>query len=93
MYFFVKSEVPSDKVDEFTRKVANKEVQTVEGNLSYVTPDGCYGYDIVECRDENDCRQKYNALVQSGLTIIEMKPITPMGQFIEAWKHQQRPAA
>ncbi len=92
MFFFVKSELPRNKVDEFTRTLANGEIQGVEGNLSYVSPDGRFGYDIVECRDENECRQKYSHLAQYGLKIDEMRPIEPLGQFIEAWK-RQRPAA
>ena len=83
MRYFVKSHLSPDKVEEFTRKVANHEVRTVEDNVSYVTPDGRVGYDIVECRDENDCRQKYSDLVQNGLMIDEMTPIEPMGQFLE----------
>lgn len=88
MYFFVKSHLPSDKVDEFTRKLANREIRGVEGNISYVTTDGCVGYDIVECRDENDCRQKYGDLVRHGLVIDEIARIEPMGQFIEAYKRR-----
>ena len=92
VYFFVKSEIPCDMVDEFTSKLADKTIRGVEGNVSYVSPDGCVGYDIVECRDEQDCRQKYSHLSSHGLRIDEITPIQPMGQFIEAWK-RQRPAA
>ena len=91
MFFFVKSEVSPDKVDELTRKIANKEITTPLGNFSFVTTDGCVGYDLIECRDEADCRQKYSAL-QEYLTIREMTPIEPMGQFLERWKHQRQAA-
>jgi hypothetical protein len=92
VFFFVKSELPRNRVDEFTGKLANGGIQGVDGNFSYVSPDGRFGYDIVECRDEDECRQKYSHLTQHGLKIDEMRPIEPLGQFIEARK-RQRPAA
>jgi len=93
MYFFVKSELSADRVDEFTRKLANHEIPSVEGNVSYVTPDGRLGYDIVECRDENECLRKYDALVQNGLKIDEICPIEPMGQFLQEFTQREEPAA
>jgi hypothetical protein len=87
VHFFVKSELPENKVDEFTRKYA----KGVEGGFSYVSPDGRFGYDIVECRDENDCRQRYSQMTQLGLKIHEVSPVEPLGQFVDAWT-KQRPA-
>ena len=87
MHFFVKSELPGNKVDEFTRKFA----KGAGGSFSYVSPDGRFGYDIVECRDENDCRQKYSQMAQLGLKIHEMSSVEPLGQFVEARK-RRRPA-
>lgn len=93
MYFFVKTECSRDKVDELTRKVANHEIKTPKGNISFVSPDGCFGFDIIECDSETECRQQYSDLVNQGYCrIIEMTPIEPMGQFIERWK-QQHPGA
>ncbi len=92
MYFFVKTELPFNDVDAFTRKLADGRIRGVEGNLSYVSTDGRFGYDIVECRDENECRHKYSHLMPHGLMIDEIRPIEPLGQFVEAWKRKQ-PAA
>lgn len=92
MYFFVKTEVSEDRVDEFTRKLANNQISGVQGNVSYVSPDGRYGYDFIECQDEGDCRQKYSHLEPHGLRILEIRPVQTMGQFIQSWK-QRRPAA
>ncbi len=86
MFYFVKSELPRDRVDEFTGKLAKDEIHGVDGNISFVTADGCVGYDIVECRNESDCRQKYDHLTQHGLQIDEITPIEPMAQFITEWQ-------
>ena len=87
MYFFVKTECARDTVDELTRKVANHEIKTPKGNISFVSPDGCFGFDIIECESEAECRQQYADLVNQGYCrITEMTE--PMGQFIERWKRQ-----
>jgi hypothetical protein len=83
MYYFVKSELPREKVDEFTNELACGQIRGVEGNIAYVTPDGVVGYDIVECRDENDCLQKYSHLTQHGLRIDEITPVEPMSEFLK----------
>ncbi len=92
MYFFVKTEVSRDKVDEFTRRLASGQIHGVQGNMSYVSQDGCYGFDIVECNDQNECRRKYDHLTQYGLRILDVTPVETMGQFLASYK-QQRPAA
>ncbi len=88
MMFFVKTEVRPDKVDELARKIVNREITPVDGNLVYVSPDGRTGYNLVEARDEADvCRKfvPYDAYV----ILKEVVPVEPMGQFIERWKGQQ----
>ncbi|MBI2941505.1 MAG: hypothetical protein HYY04_13815 [Chloroflexi bacterium] len=91
-YFFVKTEVIGDRVDELTGKIARGEITGVEGNISFVSPDGRVGYDVVECRDEAHCRQKYSGYT-GYLRITEISRIEPMGQFLERWKRQHPQAA
>jgi hypothetical protein len=95
VWFFVKCEVPANKVDQFTEMLANNRMKHVEGNESYVTPDGRMGYDFIECPNEKECRNRYADLVSNGLRILEVTPCVPMGQFLQNWqqKHGRQKAA
>ena len=87
MLFFVKTEVRPGKVDELARKIVDREITPVEGNIVYVSHDGCIGYNLVEARDEADiCRKfsPYDAYVE----LKEIVPVESMGQFMERWKGQ-----
>jgi len=88
MFYLVKTECSPSQVDELTRKVANHEVETPSGNLSFVSSDGRIGYDIIEGSSESEIRSKYQGL-SNYLRIVELTPIMPMGQFIEHWKTQK----
>jgi hypothetical protein len=92
VFFCVKSEVPSDKVDEFTGKLASGELKGIEGNTCYVSLDGSTGYDIIECRDEKDCRQRYNHLTLAGLRILEMQQVEPFAQFLDQFSKAHKKA-
>ncbi|HLG51121.1 MAG: hypothetical protein IRY83_02165 [Chloroflexi bacterium] len=87
MLFFVKSECDRSTVDELTRKVINGEIQKVRGNIVYLSPDGCIGYDIVEARDESELRAKY-APYSGYLRLVEVSPILPAHEFYTRWEQQ-----
>ena len=89
MWFFVRSEVPSNQIQEFTRKLANNQMKHVEGNMSYVSPDGRMGFDFIECSSESDCRQRYSDLEKNGMRLLEVTPCVPMDQFLQNWQQQQ----
>lgn len=88
MYYLVKTECPADKVEELTRKIANHEIPTPTGNLSFVSSDGRIGYDVIEAGSESEVRSQYQPLT-SHLRIVEVAHIVPMGQFIERYKSQK----
>ncbi|MBI2952692.1 MAG: hypothetical protein HYY30_00125 [Chloroflexi bacterium] len=83
----MKTQVREGKVDELARKILNKEITPVEGNLVYVSPDGKIGYNLVEARDEAEVCQKYNAY-DPWVELKEVVPVESMGQFMERWKAQ-----
>lgn len=85
MLFLVKSEVSADKVDELTRKVINHEIKPVKGNLVYLTPDGRFGYDIVEADSESEVKQMYKQY-SNYLKFHEITPIMSGGHFYDEWK-------
>lgn len=90
MHFFVKTEVRPGKVDELARKIMNREITPVDGNIVYVSKDGSAGYNIVEAKDEADVCRKFNPY-DPYVELKEVTPIEPMGQFMERWKAQQGP--
>ncbi len=92
MLFFVKSEVVDDRADELTRKVIAGEIKKVEGNIVYLSPDGCTGYDIVEASDEASARSKY-APYSQYLRLVEVSPVVPAHDFYEKWTLQHAPGA
>jgi len=87
MLFFVKTEVRPGKVDELARKIIDKEITPVEGNIVYVSHDGRIGYNLVEGRDEGDVCQKFNPY-DPYVELKEVTPVESMGQFMERWKGQ-----
>lgn len=87
MLFFVKTEVRSGKIDELARKIINREITPVEGNIVYVSQDGRIGYNVVEAHDEADICRKFNPY-DAYVELKEVTPIESMGQFIERWKGQ-----
>ncbi len=87
MRFFVKTEVRPGKVDELTRKIANREVTPVEGSILYVSRDGRIGYNLVEASDEAGVRRKY-APYDAYFELREIAPVESMGRFLERWKGQ-----
>jgi len=91
--YFVRTEVPKDKVDEFTERLVNNQMRRPEGNISYVTPDGCWGYDLIECNDESECRRQYDDLTKYWLKIHEITPVMTMGHFLESWQRYHQKAA
>jgi hypothetical protein len=68
-------------------------VRPVEGNVSWVTTDGCFGYDIVDCANEAECRRKYADLEKNGLRILECTEVAETCQFLNWWKRQHQKAA
>ena len=92
MLFFVKTECDRSTVDELTRKVISGEIQKVRGNIVYLSPDGCTGYDIVEARDEADLRSKY-APYSHYLRLVEVAPIVAGHEFYEDWILRHAPSA
>ncbi|MBI4320371.1 MAG: hypothetical protein HY675_17925 [Chloroflexi bacterium] len=85
MRFFVKTEVRQGKLDDLARKVVNREFTPVEGNMVWVSPDGRFGYNLVEGRDEADVCAKFEPY-DEYVVLLEVKPIESMGQFVERWK-------
>lgn len=92
MLFFVKTECDRKTLDELTRKVITGQIKKVRGNIVYLSPDGCIGYDIVEARDESDVRSKY-APYLPYLRLVEIAPIVPAHEFYAQWEIQHAPAA
>jgi hypothetical protein len=90
--FFVKSECDRGIVDELTRKVISGEIKKVRGNIVYLSPDGCTGYDIVEAKDEADVRAKY-APYSQYMRLVEVSPIVPAHEYYEKWEIRHAPAA
>ncbi len=86
--FFVKTEVRQGKVEELARKIANKEITPVEGNIVYVSQDGRFGYNLVEARDEADVCRKFNPY-DAYVELKEVTPIQSMGHFMERWVSRQ----
>lgn len=91
MLFFVKTECDRSTVDELTRKVIAGEIKKVRGNIVYLSPDGCTGYDIVEARDEADVRAKYAPYGQY-LRLLEVAPIVPAHEYYQRWELQHAPS-
>lgn len=87
MLFFVKTEVRPGKVDELARRIINREITPVEGNIVYVSQDGRIGFNVVEARDEADIRRKFSPY-DGYVELREITPVESMGQFIEHWKGQ-----
>ncbi len=87
MRFFVKTEMRPGKVDDLTRKIANREVIPVEGSILYVSRDGRVGYNLVEASDEAAVRRKY-APYDAYIELKEITPVESMGRFLEGWKAQ-----
>jgi hypothetical protein len=90
VWFFVKSEVPTNQVSEFTEKLANHRMKNVEGNTAYVSPEGRLGFDFIECASESECRQRYSDLERNGLRILEVSQCVPMAQFLKNWQQQRQ---
>lgn len=87
MLFFVKSVVDAGLLDELTRKVIAGEINKVRGNVVYLSPDGCVGYDIVEARDEADIRSKY-APYSQYLRLVEVSEVVPAHEYYQKWERQ-----
>lgn len=87
MMFLVRTEVRGGNVDHLARKIVNREIPPVLGNIVYVTPDGRTGYNLVEAESENQARDMFSQY-QGYVDVVEIVPIESMGQFIERWKAQ-----
>ncbi len=84
MFFFVKTECPREKVDELTRKVVTNQVPSIRGNQVYLSTDGQCGYDIVQARNEQECRRMYERF-GDDLKILELSQIVPGQEFYDQW--------
>ena len=87
MRFFVKTEVRPGKVDELARKIVNREIPPVDGNIVWVSHDGRFGYNLVDARDEPDVCTKFQPY-DAYIVLREVTAIESMGQFVERWKAQ-----
>lgn len=88
MMFLVRTEVRGGNVDQLARKIVNREIPPVQGNIVYVTCDGRTGYNLVEAANESQARDMFSQY-QGYVDVVEVVPIESMGQFIERWKAQQ----
>lgn len=89
MLFLVKSKAKPGMVDELTKKVVNKEIQPVKGNLVFLTPNGETGFDIVEADSESEIRSKYQQY-SNYMDIVEITPIMSADAFYEKWQEQHK---
>lgn len=87
MMYLVRTEVRGGNVDELARKIVNREIPPVQGNIVYVTRDGRSGYNLVEAGSENEARDMFSQY-RNHVDVVEVVPIESMGQFIERWKAQ-----
>lgn len=92
MLFFVKTECEPQTVEELTRKVVDGEIEKVRGNIVYLSPDGCTGYDLVEAKDDAEARAKY-APYSQYLRLVEVSPIVPAHRYYESWSLKRARAA
>ncbi|MBI2940855.1 MAG: hypothetical protein HYY04_10500 [Chloroflexi bacterium] len=88
MMFFVKTEVVGGRVDELAQKIVDRAIQPVEGNIVFVSADGCLGYNLVEGASEAAVRQKFEPY-RDHITIREITPVVSMGHYIEQWITQR----
>ena len=86
MLFLVKTEVIGS-VDDLTSKIIRKEITPVKGNLVFLTPDGKFGYDIIEADSEAEVRNMYKQY-SNHLKFHEITPIMSAEGFYEKWKQK-----